>query len=195
MTNPLAEQKKSLRAELLRRRRALSPEDVEKRSQTLVQRLIDAFVAPQQIVGRKLALYWPIHNEPDLRPLAAHWRAHGGQTLLPVALAAATPLVFRLWEAQTPLRPDACGIPAPAPDAETLLPDIVLAPLCGVNAEGFRLGYGGGFYDRTLAALHPRPLTIGAAFELSRAEFSPAAHDVPLDALATEAGFWRFASC
>jgi 5,10-methenyltetrahydrofolate synthetase len=192
MANLAEPQKKALRAELLRRRNCLSPKDVAQRSKALcanVARLLEQLVAPQQRAGKTLALYWPIQNEPDVRRIAADWRSLGGTALLPCVEAPGKPLVFRAWD-DAPLMQGPYGIPCPTPDAATVQPGIALIPLCGFNGQGFRLGYGGGFYDRTLSAMQPRPFAIGCAFALSYAEFAPETHDVPMDAIATEEGFW-----
>lgn len=81
------------------------------------------------------------------------------------------------------------NIPVPPPEAEVVTPEIALAPVVGWTAEGFRLGYGGGYFDRTLAALLPRPFTIGIGFQSARlATIYPQPHDIALDAGVTEAG-------
>ena len=83
---------------------------------------------------------------------------------------------------------DRHGIPIPA-DGATLIPDVVLLPLVAFDARGFRLGYGGGYFYRTLAGLAPRPFSIGVGFEVARVDsIQPQEHDIPLDAVVTEAG-------
>lgn len=89
---------------------------------------------------------------------------------------------------------DAYGIPypAPAPDQDpslTLIPDVLLIPVNAFDRQGYRIGYGSGYFDRTLATLRPTPLTIGIGFELARvACIAPESHDIPLDIIVTEAG-------
>lgn len=134
------------------------------------------------------AFCWPIKNEPDVRAIIDHWVAHGARAALPVVVAEDAPLRFRAWTPQSPLQPDRYGIPTPV-DGEWLHPDLILLPLNGFDAAGFRLGYGGGFFDRTLAALSPRPLAVGVGFEINRCPtIYPETHDQRLDWIVSEAG-------
>jgi len=88
------------------------------------------------------------------------------------------------------MKPGHYDIPVPV-EAIELLPDQVLVPLVAFDAQGYRLGYGGGYFDRTLAALAPPPATIGVGFEVGRVDsIAPEAHDIPLDHIVTEAGFF-----
>ena len=99
-------------------------------------------------------------------------------------------LTFRTWLPDTLLMPDRYGIPAPAA-GDFLIPQVLLMPVNGFDAAGYRLGYGGGYFDRTLASLCPRPLAVGVGFELSRLEsIGPEPHDQRLDAVVTEAGIF-----
>ncbi len=117
-----------------------------------------------------------------------HWRAAGSLAALPVVVAEATPLAFRAWDKESALVPDRYGIPTPV-DGEWLVPELILLPLNGFDAAGYRLGYGGGYFDRTLAALSPRPLAVGVGFEINRlASIRPELHDQRLDWIVTEAG-------
>ena len=101
----------------------------------------------------------------------------------------AAPLVFRRWTRKTRMVRGDWNIPVPPPEVEAVTPEIALAPVVGWTAEGFRLGYGGGYFDRTLAALLPRPFTIGIGFQSARlATIYPQPHDIALDAVVTEAG-------
>lgn len=139
--------------------------------------------------GRVFSAYWPIKGEPDLRPLMTDLHDAGVTIALPVVETRAAPLVFRHWTPQTRMIRGDWNIPVPPPEAETLIPDIALAPLLGWDGEGYRLGYGGGYFDRTLAALAPRPFTIGVGFQFARlSTIYPQPHDIPLDAILTEAG-------
>ena len=137
------------------------------------------------------AFCWPIKHEPDVRALLADWARAGGRTALPVVVAEGQPLAFREWTPEMPLEPDRYGIPTPTA-GEWLRPDLILLPLNGFDAAGYRLGYGGGFFDRTLAALAPRPLAVGVGFEINRVDsIRPEAHDQRLDWIVTENGAFR----
>ena len=139
--------------------------------------------------GRVFSGYWPIKAEPDLRPLLATLHAEGALVALPLVEVKAAPLVFRRWTPETRMVRGDWNIPVPPPEAEVVTPEIALAPVVGWTAEGFRLGYGGGYFDRTLATLSPRPFTIGIGFQSARlATIYPQPHDIVLDAVVTEAG-------
>ncbi|MFZ2629911.1 MAG: 5-formyltetrahydrofolate cyclo-ligase, partial [Rugosibacter sp.] len=138
-----------------------------------------------------LAFCAPVRNEFDARPLASRLIRQGWRAAMPVVIAPAAPMIFRAWTPHAPMSRDRHGIPIPTA-GEELVPDIVLLPLVAFDAAGYRLGYGGGYFDRTLVAQVPRPLAIGVGFELARApSIHPQAHDVPLDAVVTEAGILR----
>lgn len=139
-----------------------------------------------------LAFCAPVRGEFDARPLAARLLERGWQAAMPVVVAAAAPMMFRQWTPSSVMELDRHGIPIPREDAQTI-PGVVLLPLLAFDPQGFRLGYGGGYFDRTLAQLVPRPLAIGVGFELGRvADIRPQAHDIRLDAIVTEAGVSRF---
>lgn len=139
--------------------------------------------------GVVVSLYWPIKSEPDLRPLMQALVDQGQRVALPLVETKKAPLVFREWTAQTRMQRGDWNIPVPPPEAPRLTPQIALAPLVGWDNAGYRLGYGGGYFDRTLAALAPRPFTIGVGFHSARlASIYPQAHDIPLDMIVTEAG-------
>lgn len=138
---------------------------------------------------RVLSAYWPIGGEPNLRRLMRALHAARVSVALPVVAVRSAPLVFRRWTPDTALVRGEWNIPVPPPEAEALVPDIALAPLVGWDGEGYRLGNGGGYFDRTLAALAPRPVTIGVGYHSARlATIYPQPHDVPLDLIVTEAG-------
>lgn len=142
--------------------------------------------------GRVFSGYWPIKGEPDLRPLLAALDDEGALVALPLVEVKAAPLVFRRWTRETRMVRGDWNIPVPPPEAEAVTPEIALAPVVGWTAEVFRLGYGGGYFDRTLAELRPRPFAVGVGFELSRLDsIRPEGHDQRLDAVVTEVGvFW-----
>ncbi|MCA3260933.1 MAG: 5-formyltetrahydrofolate cyclo-ligase [Telmatospirillum sp.] len=150
----------------------------------------DRFLAqidvPQNAV---VAAYAAFGGELDPLPLLEALAAKGVALALPVVEAKAAPLVFRAWEPGTPLVQHRFGMAEPPRDAPALVPDIVVAPLLAFDRQGYRLGYGGGYYDRTLAALRKRGrvLAVGIGFALQEMPNVPRApHDVPLDWIVTE---------
>lgn len=139
--------------------------------------------------GRIFSAYWPIKGEPDLRPLMAELHERGVTVALPLVETKAAPLTFRVWTPRTRMVRGDWNIPVPPPDAPEVKPDITLAPLVGWTDDGYRLGYGGGYFDRTLAALRPRPFVIGIGFDTARLEtIYPQPHDIPLDVILTQTG-------
>lgn len=139
--------------------------------------------------GRVLSGYWPIKGEPDLRPLLAALHDAGVVIALPLVEVKAAPLVFRRWVPGMPMVRGDWNIPVPPPDAPVVTPEIALAPVVGWTYDAWRLGYGGGYFDRTLAVLAPRPFTIGIGFASARLEtIFPQPHDIALDAIVTETG-------
>jgi 5-formyltetrahydrofolate cyclo-ligase len=134
-----------------------------------------------------VSAYWPIRAEPDLRPwIRAKWEK-GTRIALPVALALGQPLSFREWRPDGPLARGLWKIPFPADGAE-VVPTVVLAPVVGFDDACYRLGYGGGFFDRTLAQMAERPLVIGLGYpEAAIKTIFPQPHDIPMDWIVTGA--------
>jgi len=146
---------------------------------------------PQMVV----AAYWPIRDELDCRPVLTRLMDSGQPVCLPVVLGDEEPLELRLWEPGAPLYPSGFGTLAPPDDAPQVEPDLVIMPLLGFDRAGTRLGYGGGYYDRTLASLTKTPRLIGFAFAAQELDFIPREpHDIPLDAVITEQGVLQFAA-
>lgn len=138
-----------------------------------------------------LAFCWPIKGEYDARHLARTLRERGALTALPVVVAPGTPLLFREWHPGVPLAAGPLGIPYPI-DSQQVQPDHVLLPMNAWDQNGYRLGYGGGFFDRTLAALVEKPLVVGVSYEIARIETVwPQPWDVPVDWVVTERGVYR----
>ena len=138
------------------------------------------------------AAYRPMGSEMDPGPLSRRLIAAGAQLALPVAEGREVPLVFRAWQLGGPLVPDALGVPAPAPSAASLHPDLVITPLLAFDRLGGRLGQGGGHYDRTLAALRARGpvFVLGLAYAGQEVDLlALEAHDQRLDAILTETGY------
>lgn len=177
-----------LRKQGIERRLALPTEICAALSARVCEHLRDHF---PQLAGMRVAFCWPVRNEPDLRPLLVSWIASGQAgfaALLPVVLEAGSALAFREWVPGAPLAADRYGIPTPC-EGVFQVPEALLLPANAFDAAGYRIGYGGGFFDRTLAALDPTPLSIGVGFELARVDsIYPEPHDVRLDAMVSEAG-------
>src|SRR5690606_29978339 len=111
----------------------------------------------------------------------------GGRMALPVVIAKATPLIFRAWTPGDKLEKGVWNIPIPVEDVR-VIPDVVISPVVGFDAQNYRLGYGGGFYDRTLASLPNKPLVIGIGYSLQRIPtIYPQPYDIPMDVVFTEA--------
>jgi len=137
--------------------------------------------------------YWPHQGEPDLHGAMLRIIDLGGQVALPAPVRPRRPMEFHYWGPQSKMVPGVGGILQPA-FGRPLRPDMLIVPMVGFDARGYRLGYGGGYYDRTLAALSPRPPTIGVGLELGRLRtVHPEPHDVPLDAIVTETGLRKVA--
>ena len=139
---------------------------------------------------RSIGAYWPIKGEFDALPALFRWsEAEPGRRIgLPVINRDTKQLRFHVWFPGCPMEEDAYGIPKPK-DTEAFDPGLLLVPCVGFGPGGLRLGYGGGFYDRTLAALAPRPFTVGLAYGHGSVPWLQAQpHDVPLDAVLTEDG-------
>ncbi len=183
--------RKQLRAELVARRLAASAQD-RARWNAAIDSHIEALLP--DVAGKIVAFAWPYQAEYDARSLILRFRERGARTALPVVVAPRQPMVFREWTPQTRMVAGVYDIPVPVDSAE-VVPDVALVPFAGFDDDGYRLGYGAGFFDRTLAVLKPRPTTIGVGFELARVPtIHPQWHDIPLDFFVTEIGVRRRAS-
>jgi len=149
--------------------------------QELDQRLGD-------VSGQVVTAYWPFRGEPDLLDWADGLWGRGAIFALPVVVAARAPLAFRQWRRNTPVTAGVWNIPVPA-EGPYVIPDIVIAPLVGFDRAGYRLGHGGGFFDRTLASLVRRPRVVGVGYaKLALRTIYPQVHDIPMDLIITEEG-------
>jgi 5,10-methenyltetrahydrofolate synthetase len=185
LTPELAQWRKSERATLIARRLAAPASDRAAWSDRIEQHLRVGFPA---LGGLVVGFCWPFQGEFDARTVVRELRRHGARAALPVVIAKGQPLEFREWWPGVPMLTGAYDVPVPDGTA-ALVPDALLIPAVGVGDRGDRLGYGGGFFDRTLAGLDPRPLSIALAFELSRIPSSdPQPHDILMDFVITEAG-------
>lgn len=141
---------------------------------------------------RLVGFYWPFKREYDPRPVVRALHAQGVRLALPVVVAKAQPLVFRPWQPGVPMVLGVWNIPFPT-EGDPVLPDTLLVPLLGFDRRGYRLGYGGGYYDRTVAAMSRKPLLVGVGFELNRlSTIHPQPHDIRMDVIVTERGVERF---
>ena len=147
---------------------------------------LEGIVAKSAITAPVVSVYWPIRAEPDLRPWMHALSQSGVRVALPVAVALAQPLVFREWRPESRMARGLWNIPYPA-DGELIVPNVVIAPVVGFDRRCYRLGYGGGFFDRTLAVLHPKPLTIGVGYPSAELRtIFPQPHDIPMDFVVTD---------
>lgn len=178
--------KRDLRANLLNTRAALS--DAERlANDAAIGAAVVAWLRAHPT--RVLGVYWPIRGEPDLRSLYAQLAAGGMQLALPVMVGADAPLLFARWVPGDEIKIDRWGIATPGIVAG-ITPQALLIPCVGYDTRGFRLGYGAGYYDRTLEAA-PRPQAIGIAYTAGRAEFAVETHDRAMDVVITEAPLAR----
>lgn len=186
----VARWRKAERPRLLAARQAMRVADRQAASAALAERLSDLIANRLGgAAGRILSAYWPIKGEPDLRNLMAELHGKGVILALPVVETRFAPLVFRRWTPETRMVRGDWNIPVPPDTAERLIPDIALAPVVGWAQGGWRLGYGGGYFDRTLASLAPRPVTVGIGLQAAcLPSIYPQPHDIPLDFIVTEAG-------
>ena len=145
----------------------------------------------QERPGIILGVYWPFQAEFDPRPLIDWLIVEGSAVALPAVVDKKGPLEYRAWRPGDRLVDGVWNIPIPE-SRRTVVPQAVLAPLVGFDRDCYRLGYGGGYFDRTLAALKPRPWAIGVGFEMSQLEtIYPQDFDIPMDLVVTEASVRR----
>ena len=179
------------RKRLLAARLALDAAALERLRQAIDARLEREF---PWLAARIVAFCWPIQNEYDARHLARRLRERGARTALPVVVAPRAPLAFRLWKPGDPLAEGALGIAYPAA-GDVVVPEVAIVPVNGFDVQNYRLGYGGGYFDRTLAALAAhgeKPLAIGVGYEIARMEtIRPQDYDVPMDWIVTESGAYQ----
>jgi 5-formyltetrahydrofolate cyclo-ligase len=183
----MAEWRKTARAELVAKRMAMTAGERSDRSARITAHLETVFADLEPgVVG----FYWPMRGEYDPRPFVDLLFARDWRAALPVVVGKDRPLEYRAWTPETVMEKGALGIMAPREGAP-VLPDAVLAPLVGYDALRYRLGNGGGYFDRTLAELDP-PLAIGVGFTLCRLDtIHPQPHDKQMDAIVTEEGVLR----
>lgn len=174
-----------LRTTLLAARRAIAPADRQRWDAAICGHVLEWWETHSVPV---LGVYWPMRGEPDLRPAYEALAARGVRLGLPMAARKDAPLCFGAWSPGDPLVRDGMGVSVPLDSVACLVPDALMVPCVGFNADRFRLGYGGGFYDRTLAGA-VRPLAVGIAYSCLAVEFGVDGHDVAMDWIATEVEF------
>jgi 5,10-methenyltetrahydrofolate synthetase len=187
-TTSLKTWRKTQRERLISERLRVTPAVLDAWRKQIDQSLERSFPG---LARSRLAFCWPIKGEYDARHLAKTLRSRGALTALPVVVAPKTPLAFREWHPGIELAVGPLDIPYPKDSAE-VIPDAVLLPMNGWDAAGYRLGYGAGFFDRTLASLAKRPMVIGVTYELARLDtIHPQPWDIPMDFVVTERGVYR----
>ncbi|NQW12260.1 MAG: 5-formyltetrahydrofolate cyclo-ligase [Alphaproteobacteria bacterium] len=180
--------KADLRRVMTARRATVAKTNVEAATR-IAARVADT-LAPSS--GTVVSGYWPMRDEVDVRPTLAMLWSRGCRIALPVVQGENAPLLFRAWETEEDLVPGPFGTSEPAEDADVVEPTLLLVPMLAFDRAGRRLGYGGGYYDRTLSALRGRYAVqaIGIAFADQEVENVPAGpHDMPLDGIVTENEF------
>lgn len=170
----MAHERSELRHNLLAARRAWAASPAFGDAEGAVQAALRDLLA--QLEPEVLGVYWPLAGEFNPQ-LAGHALA------LPFARKAAASMDYRRWDGAPPSLKDECGIPASS--GAVVVPDVVLVPCVGFTREGYRLGYGGGYFDRWLAR-HPGVTTVGLAWSGSEAAFAVQPHDQPLTLVLTE---------
>ncbi|MCD7060465.1 5-formyltetrahydrofolate cyclo-ligase [Pelagibacterium xiamenense] len=188
--SPFEEQKAALREEAFARRAKIPAADRADAANIVATLFFDGVpLEPGQVV----AAYWPIRDEIDCKPILTRLMDSGQQVCLPVVTGDGAPLELRLWQPGQPLYPSGFGTLAPSETAPRAVPDVVIIPLLAFDRLGTRLGYGKGYYDRTLEVMDAKPLIVGIAFAAQELEYIPREpHDMPLDILVTETGVQRF---
>jgi 5-formyltetrahydrofolate cyclo-ligase len=176
--------RKLKRRELLGKRAAMSTEERDAKSVSILNELTRLDYTSTGVI----AFYFPFRGEVDILPLIENLSNRGLVTALPVVLAPRTPLQFRAWTPECATTPSSYGVPEPA-QGEIVEPDVFIVPLVGFDAQLYRLGYGGGFYDRTFAATKKAVRRIGVGFEDARIDtIYPQAFDIPMHLVMTENG-------
>ena len=179
--------RKQQRAELIAQRLALEPVRRRQMNAAISAHIEAGFT---QLAGMTIGFCWPFKAEFDARFAIRNFRARGAVAALPVVIATNTPLQFRAWWPGAPMTKGVYDIPVPDGTA-LVVPDAAIVPMNGFDSQGYRLGYGGGYFDRTLDSIISPPLAIGVAFEFAGLPtIRPQPHDVPMDFIVTEAGIY-----
>jgi 5-formyltetrahydrofolate cyclo-ligase len=170
--------------EVLLRTRQAMPHEVRQLAAESIAARLDDNVAKRR--SATVGLYWPIRQEINLLPWANELARRGIDLCLPVVVTPKAPLEYWRWTQGDALARGIWNIPIPA-RRDVVLPDLMLAPLVGFDRANYRLGYGGGYFDRTLASLPRRPMVVGVGYAFSALEtIFPQSHDIPMDDVLTE---------
>jgi 5,10-methenyltetrahydrofolate synthetase len=175
--------RRALRRRLIAQRELLS-DALRDPAVAQITAYLDRWIAQHAPGAQTIALYSAHRGEVDLAPWAC---SRTQQLALPVAQNPGQPLLFSSWQPGDALTKDHYGIWIPA-HIVPVAPDLLLIPCVGFTPQRLRLGYGGGYYDRTLQSLARKPLAVGIAFSQQQCNFEAAPHDVALDAIVTEKG-------
>lgn len=173
--------KDDLRRTLIAARRAILPEQKRRWDNQIAQK-IEAWCDAHHVASA--AVFSPIRAEPQLHNAYKAMRNRGIQLALPNAAIDNQALTFSVWAEHDALVKDRFGVLVPANNAPIIVPNVLFVPCVGYTKAGYRLGYGGGFYDRTLAQ-RPKPMTVGIAYRLAECALEVDAHDVALDWILT----------
>ena len=175
--------RRQTRQHLLAARQQMSVEERQSASRAIQARL-EAVAGP--LAGQTVSAYWPLRGEPDLRPWLAGLHQQGVRCAMPLVVARGEPLRFRPWHPGCRMEKGFWDIPVPA-DGPFITPGLLIAPVVGFDARCFRLGYGGGYFDRTLATLASGYRALGVGYEAAAlASIHPLPHDIPLQGIVTE---------
>jgi 5-formyltetrahydrofolate cyclo-ligase len=188
LENDLEAQKRASRREALKRRTQLHEKQKARAPLALAR---TGLALAEAEPGAAVSGFYPYKSEIDILPLLARLNSEGFITCLPIVKAERQPLIFRRWAPGEPTIPGIWDIKMPAETAPEVEPDLLLVPLLAFDSTGYRLGYGGGYYDRTLAALRARKsiTAIGVGYAGQEIEHVPRGpRDEPLDYILTEAG-------
>lgn len=179
--------RKGERAVLIERRAGVPDAERKRWNDAITEHLIAGCDVPSEAI---VGFCWPYKGEFDARFAIRRWRDEGASAALPEVVEKKGPLRFSRWWPGAPMRAGVYDIPVPD-GTEQVLPDIAVVPMNGYDERGYRLGYGGGYFDRTLAALDRRIVAIGVSYDALRlATIHPQQHDIPMDFVVTESGIY-----
>lgn len=182
-TSDVAQWRKAERERLITVRRSIPTKTRQSFTEKITAGLDNAL---SEVSGQICSFYWPFRGEPDLRPMMERIHHRGGICALPCVVVRNKPMIFRVWKPNAKMEKGIWNIPVPAGGTE-VIPDIVIAPLVGFDRTCYRLGYGGGYFDRTLATMATSPRVLGVGFAQTEvATIHPQEFDIPMDLIVTE---------